>query len=78
MVIKNFGLSGSIVNAIAINRLINELQSRYNRHDLKLMAKICNEKSNGIIIKAATDVKMIKPFKQIIQNATARAANLFV
>lgn len=75
---KNFGDSGKIINTIALKRFINELQIKYNRHDLKSMVKICHEKSIGMMIMAAMDVKMIKPFKQIIQNATARGANLRV
>lgn len=78
MVSKNFGLSGSIENTIALNRLMNELQTKYNRHDLKSMTNIRNENSKGMMVKAAIDVKMISPFMQIIQKATARGANFRV
>lgn len=78
MVRRNFGLSGRTVNTIPMKRLINELQIKYNRHDLKSMNKICHWNSIGMMIMATSDVKTTSPFKQIIQNATARGADLFV
>lgn len=78
MVSKNFGLSGKIVNAMPLKRLINELQIKYKRHDLKSMKKICHLNSIGMMTIAAIDVNIINPFRQIIQKATALGANLFV
>lgn len=78
MVSKNFGDSGKMVNTMPLKRFINELTIKYRRHDLKSMKKIRHWNSIGMMIMAVIDVKQMSPFKQIMQKATARGANLFV
>lgn len=54
---------------------MNELQTKYKRHDLKSTKNNRHSMSIGRMMMAAIDVNMMSPFKQIMQNATARGAN---
>lgn len=75
VIIRNFGLSGKMVNIMPFNRFTAEMQIMYNRHGLKSIEAMCNVQSIGIRKIAGMAIKMDTPLRNNVANATARGAN---